>query len=385
MRDITRERSFDENYPTLDSYRRYNQHGNTVRSSPTGYQTELGKEQRIKKGLPGFSLLDYAFRDAAYTANRSPVTLKGGRNTGYYSWSPLGFARKPEAMPRWTASPERASKVVTKAGRFYGAVRVGFCELDRRWIFSHTRDGRPIVFEEVEKAYEDDEKVVIPESHGWVVVMTVPMDYEETLYTPTAMVASSGMAYSRMHVLAGTMAEFIRGLGWNAIPSGNDTGLNVPIAIQAGLGHAGRMNRMITWERGPLVKICKVLTDLPLIPSPQAHDGILRYCEVCKKCAKNCPSGAIGEGPMGFEAPPGANPGVRRWYCDEIKCREFWDEVGTSCTICFRVCAFSKKPGLIHDAVKWFIRNVPQLNRLWVWSDDLLGYGRMADPKDYWD
>ena len=68
-----------------------------------------------------------------------------------------------------------------------------------------------------------------------------------------------------------------------------------------------------------------------------------------------------------------------------MKCRGYWDEVGTSCTICFRVCAFSKPPGALHDAVKWFIRNVPQLNRLWVWSDDLLGYGRMKDPRGYWD
>jgi len=35
--------------------------------------------------------------------------------------------------------------------------------------------------------------------------------------------------------------------------------------------------------------------------------------------------------------------------------------------------------------VKWFIRNVPQLNRLWVWTDDLFGYGKMSDPSKYWD
>jgi hypothetical protein len=35
--------------------------------------------------------------------------------------------------------------------------------------------------------------------------------------------------------------------------------------------------------------------------------------------------------------------------------------------------------------VKWFIRNVPQLNRFWVWADDMMGYGKMADPREYWD
>jgi hypothetical protein len=59
--------------------------------------------------------------------------------------------------------------------------------------------------------------------------------------------------------------------------------------------------------------------------------------------------------------------------------------VGTSCTVCYRVCAFAKKKGPVHDLVKWFIRNVPQLNKFWAWSDDLMGYGEMKAPREYWD
>jgi len=35
--------------------------------------------------------------------------------------------------------------------------------------------------------------------------------------------------------------------------------------------------------------------------------------------------------------------------------------------------------------VKWFIRNVPILNRLWVWTDKALGYGKQSDASKYWD
>ncbi len=35
--------------------------------------------------------------------------------------------------------------------------------------------------------------------------------------------------------------------------------------------------------------------------------------------------------------------------------------------------------------VKWFIRNVPQLNKFWAWSDRKLGYGKMQNPRKYWD
>ena len=306
-------------------------------------------------------------------------------NEGYYSWSSLGVTHKPDDISPWNGSPAEAARIVEKAARFYGALDVGFTTLDKRWFFSHKRDGKPIVFEDVEEAYETEEKAVVPNSYSNVVVMTVPIDFEETQYTPTPVFAAGGMAYSRMHILAGTVAEFIRGLGYHALPSGNDLTLNVPLALQAGLGHVGRMNRVITWKHGPLVKICKVYTDLPLEQSQPAPEGILEFCEVCKKCAKHCPSGSISEEPMSFDAPPGANPSIYRWYCDEDKCREYWDEVGTSCTICFRVCAFAKEQGAIHDMVRWFIRNVPQLNRLWVFLDDFIGYGKMKNPREYWD
>ena len=35
--------------------------------------------------------------------------------------------------------------------------------------------------------------------------------------------------------------------------------------------------------------------------------------------------------------------------------------------------------------MKWFIRNVPQLNGFFAYTDELLGYGKMSDPKKYWD
>jgi reductive dehalogenase len=382
---MARKCTFEENYPVKDSYKRYDSRGSTRVSTPLGYKTQEGKKWRIDQDLPGFSLLDYAFREAAYTANHQSNGEPEGMNQGYYSWSPLGVTRRPEGVQRWEASPDEAARVISKAAKYYGALDVRFTEVDERWFFSHTRDGKPIVFEDMDVAKETNDKAVYPKSHKWAIVMTVPIDYEETLYTPTPLFAAGGMAYSRMHILAGTVAEFIRGLGWNAIPSGNDMTFNVPLALQAGIGHLGRMNRIITWKHGPLVKVCKVFTDMPLPQSPQADSGILEFCNVCKKCSIHCPGGSIGAGPRSWDDPPGSNPGVFRWPCDEEKCRDYWDQVGTSCTICYRVCAFTKKQGAVHSLVKWFIRNVPQLNRFWVWSDELMGYGKMKDPKGYWN
>ncbi len=391
MQALTKRRPFDEVYPTREDYRRFNQEETAFshQRRKTGrileYNAEDYRTRRMKREIPGFSLVDYAFKDAAGMYESMPGE-HGDLNTGFYSWSTLGVARKYREIPGWEGTPEEAARIVTKAAEYFGAVGVGFCELDRRWIYSHSRDGREIVFEDVEEGYVTEEKAVIPESHRWVIAMTVPMEYRENSYAPTTLEVTSNMGYSRMHILAGYVAEFIRGLGYHAIPMGNDTSLSVPIAIQAGLGHMGRHSRLITWEHGPLVRICKIYTDLPLVTSPQAHGGIIEFCEACEKCAKHCPSGSIPHGPRTWEPVCDANnPGAYKWYCDEEACLRYWNEVGSGCSICFRVCNFTKDEGISHDIVKWFIRNVPWLNRFWVWADEVMGYGKMSDPSKYWE
>ena len=52
--------------------------------------------------------------------------------------------------------------------------------------------------------------------------------------------AATGLGYSRMIEVAVKMAEFVRNLGYNAIPMGNDTALSHPLAVDAGLGELGR-------------------------------------------------------------------------------------------------------------------------------------------------
>ena len=381
---------FDEIYPTKDTYKRFDQRntsfGRSIRE--TGKVVEFGAEdyrtKKINKKLPGFSLVDYAFNGAAgmYEYPKGTTDTQG---QAYYSWESLGYVTKPKDVPRWEGSPEEAARIISKVAKYFGAADVGFTRLDKRWFYTHSRYGKPLVFEEVNEGYVTDEKAVFPESHKYVIVLTVPMEYKEFMHAPTQLEVTTNMGYSRMHILAGQLTEFIRGLGWHATPIGNDTTLSVPMAIQAGLGHAGRHGRLITWDRGPLVRILKVFTDLPLPQSELAHTGIIQYCEVCKKCATHCPSHAIPQGPRTFEAVCEANnPGVYKWYGDEEECLKYWNQVGSACSICFRVCSFTKKNGFVHNLVKWFIKNVPALNPLWVWSDDLFGYGKMSDPKEYW-
>ena len=377
---------FEEYYPINEDYKRFDGRKTafSIKRQLLGAETFSYTKKvwdKMRAGAPGFSHPDISFKNAANTSDNHD-----GANTGYYSWEPLGVSVKPDEVPRWEKTPEEHAKVVKKAGQYYGAVNVGFTKMDKRWIYSHDSNGKPIVFEDVETGYINDEKIVIPESHKHVIVMTIPMEFNENSYAPTPIEVTSNMGYARMHVTAGTLAEFIRGLGWNAIPCGNDTALSVPMAAQAGLGHVGRNGRLITWENGPLVRICKVFTDMPLPQSPPAPSGIIEFCESCEKCAKHCPSQSIPYGPRTYDPQNESNnPGPLKWYCNEQSCFDYWHEVTTGCSICFRMCNFTKSEGLSHDIVKWFIRNVPQLNGFFAYTDELLGYGKMSDPKKYWD
>jgi reductive dehalogenase len=381
---------FNEIYPCKEGYKRFDRRNAAFRRAESAgfksYDDISFKLERMKKGVPGFSLIDYAFRDGAITPAKASGSGRGVIDSGFYTWNPLGVSSKPEDVPGWEGSSEKASRMVRKVSLFYGADDVGFCELDERWIYSHTGDGRPIVFEDVKEGYTTKEKAVMPRSHRWVIAITVPMDFEEMKYAPAAMNAVSSMGYSRMAATAVSIAEFIRGLGYHAIPCGNDTALSVPLAIQAGLGHVGRHGRLITWGRGPMVRIAKIFTDLPLSSSPVAPRGIIKFCEACEKCVKHCPSKAIPSGPRTFEGRSESNnQGVLKWYCKADACLAHWRAIGSSCATCFRVCSFTKPPGFHHKVVKWFIRNISFLNMLWVRMDDLMGYGAVKDPRVYWE
>lgn len=137
----------------------------------------------IKRGDRGFTWRDYALVHGAMTVQWASGSGYGNRNKGFYSWKPIeemwaspGYPFVPLFIPKgekFKATSEENSKMVKKAAKMLGASLVGICMLDKRWAYSHTPDGRPIEFEDVEEAYETKSKVVIPESHKYVVVMAV--------------------------------------------------------------------------------------------------------------------------------------------------------------------------------------------------------------------
>jgi hypothetical protein len=223
---------------------------------------------------------------------------------------------------------KKMSEEIKKNARYFGAFQVGITLVDDKWIYLKDMD---------------DNIVEIPEACKYAIVMTIKMDGSMIKTSPeyTAGTAT-GFAYSQMALLVCCMAEFIRNLGYRAIPMGNDTALSIPLAIDAGIGELGRNGLLITPEYGPCIRICKVFTDLPLKTDKPITFGVTDFCKKCKKCAEACRVDAIQTlDEPSFNTMCSSNrQGVLRWAVNQDKCYNFWIENGGECSNCIVACPF---------------------------------------------
>lgn len=225
--------------------------------------------------------MDNALVYAGWSVHKTAVSSQGTSiaNVGLYSWDGVLNERKTTFK-----SPEEAAKVVKKAAKFLGADLVGIAPYDERWTYTHTLN--PATMEQV--PFE------LPFEPKSVIAMALEMDYDAFKTAPSLIAdASAGLAYSRMAETAHKVAQFIRKLGYNAVPSGNDSAESIPIAIQAGLGELSRIGILVTKEYGPRIRLLKVFTDLEIKTDKPISFGVEEFCKVCMKCADNCPSDSI--------------------------------------------------------------------------------------------
>ncbi len=328
---------------------------------------------------PGRSLKDQALINASWHLENTCAQGVGDGRMGLYAWQWEEIFQYPRVPPGFridTADPAAVTRDIKRAARFFGAALVGVCELDRDWLYA------PAFSRKTRTSVPND----VPAEYRYAVVLAVEMDYEAMRCSPEGPAsAATGLGYSKMAFVAGLLAHHIRGLGFRAVACGNDTGCSIPMAIDAGLGELARNGLLVTPLYGPRVRLAKVLTDLPLLTDRPIEFGVWGLCRVCKKCARQCPSQSISHGePTDRPNDVSNRPGVLRWPIRAETCLAFWARRGNDCSNCIRSCPFNKPPGTLHDLVRWGISRLPRLHRLFLWGDDVFGYGSKADPGRYW-
>jgi reductive dehalogenase len=328
----------------------------------------------VKVKDPETARLDLAFFVGAGTWDKMTV-LVGMENKGPLSWNPLYVPEHLRGNPDPDPDPKDLTKKIKQMARFFGASRSGITRLNRKWIFDESilnrvSPGPPrtkkIVFKDVDKPSETKTELIIPDMVNNAIVLILAMNRPLMQMTPTTTLSNAAIfqAYGRMGMAVVALAEAIRALGYTAIPCKNDTGLSIPLAIDAGLGQLSRMGPIITPWYGPHVRICKVLTDMPLVPDKPIDFGVTEFCTTCGICAKECPSGAISlEKERTFEpSGPTGNPGALKWYIDGNRCIRWWVESGGGCARCIDTCPYTTRT-----------------------MGDYYGPGRQRDPDLFWD
>ncbi|RJE47276.1 reductive dehalogenase [Dehalobacter sp. MCB1] len=342
------------------------------------FDSYLGKRDGLipQKGGDGWSEIDAALDIAAWSVENdfNKGSAAGIAGNGLYSW-------EGKVNPNMVTfeSPEAASKTIKKAAAFLGASLVGIAPYDERWVYS------TVVNMKTRESVPNN----LPFKPKSVIVMALEMNYEAFQTAPALIgAAAAGNIYSNMSATAHKVATFVRRLGYQAIPCGNDTALSVPLAIHAGLGELSRIGILVTPKFGPRVRLCKVFTDMPLAVDKPITFGVKEFCTTCMKCADACPSEAISkEKEPSFQlGSVSTNPGVKKWAADGEKCASFWGENGGDCGICIKVCPYNKLDEWQHDLAKLGTRTPAR--PILRFFDDLFGYGKanvVDETKKFWN
>ena len=245
---------------------------------------------------------------------------------GLYDWDePVNSTKYP------VDDPAAMSARVKEVAKIYGADLVGITKIDQRWVYSDW----------FERVTQTSDKLVV--NYKYAIVIAIEMKGALINHSPGAeSSAEVALAYSRMAELSSSLAAYIRALGYPAIPCGNDTTQSIPLAIDAGLGELGRNGLMLTPEYGSRVRLCKVLTDLPLAPDKPIDFGLQKFCETCHACAQACPIGAVRDGDRTTEITSISNRvGLNRWPVNVEDCYIFWRMNRSDCANCIAACPWS--------------------------------------------
>ena len=239
-------------------------------------------------------------------------------------------------------SPELASEFIKNIAHRYGATLVGITKANIDWHYEDGWRGCP----------SDYDHSKLPEHWQYAICIGVPMEWDVVLSNPQ--LGTSYDAYNRVSIAATRLEGALKYMGY---PSRANTPMNgydvmcPPYCIDAGLGEHCRAGYMITPEAGSNCRTAVVLTNLPMELDKPIEFGVKEFCQKCKICAEQCPSGAISlaDSYDGLEI-----RGYEHWYINNGACYNYWREsLGPmGCRLCVANCPYSRKDNWMHSVAR---------------------------------
>ncbi len=287
---------------------------------------------------------------------------------------------------RFDMPAAEASRRIKTYARHLGADDVRIGPLRPEWVYSHRgsrpffRDGyvNPPYFNGIPRGYQGagyGDPITLDHSSAISMAFRQSRELVSTGST-RAVEFETGRVYAKSVLAAVQLARFVRHLGYPARAHHlrNYLVLMVPVAVDSGIGELARCGYVVSRSLGANFRLSCVTTDMPLEYDQPVDIGMQDFCEKCRKCAVNCPVGAISLDEKVLVR------GVWKWKINEEECLKFWAKTGYTCSICQAVCPWTKPDNLFHRSVATLAVNVPPIRRALVFGDDIV-YGAKFRPK----
>ena len=264
--------------------------------------------------------------------------------------------------------PVVLSRHIKQTALFMRADDVGICELPAYAVYSFDKNG---------------EAVELGHTHAVAVLVDQGVQtFEAASGRDWISNSQSFRSYTATALISSMLAEYIRRLGYSARAHHSmDYKVVVPpILMMAGLGEICRIGGIVLHPfMGPRFKAAVVTTDMSLRPDKPIDFGLQDFCSACKKCARECPSGSITDGPKTMYN------GYELWRNDTDSCARFrvTNAHGASCGRCLKVCPWNKPNSWYHGTATRLAARSRLARRGLIKLDDLMGYGE-EDPSGKW-
>jgi len=218
---------------------------------------------------------------------------------------------QPASSKREFESPEHASREIKTLALSFGADLVGIARLRDSWVYAN-RD--------------------IPGPFAISLAMAMDRSEIDKAPGPEPLIETLRVYHDLGSVIVNLAQEIAR-MGYSVVPQHPFTRrevLQIPIAVDAGLGFLGRNGLLITERFGPRVRLGGLVTDIDLQPDAPAPADAAKFCITCRACRDACPGGAITDRAQVVD-------GVLKFKVDIPKCRPYFHKY-LGCSICIKAC-----------------------------------------------
>ena len=365
-RDPYRSRSFKDGPHPFESLKR--------RATPTTY-IDTPNVPRTPKRANMFA------RALFGDLGRAPQ--EAAKNGNYVRKSPSSYAFRPSlgafillqdgetasTKHPGTSKPAQNAANIKAALYYLGADAVGLSACPDYAYYSHDAAGEPIT-----PYHANAISMIIDQGHETM---------EGASGDDWIACAQSMRAYLRFSLLGGVVAEHIRRLGYGARVHSvvDEEVLQPPLLLLSGLGELSRIGEVILNPfLGPRLKSGVITTDMPMLHDQPIDFGLQKFCAVCNKCARECPSGAITAGPKRMFN------GYEIWKSDSQKCTTYRvaQKNGAMCGRCMKTCPWNLEGLFSETPFRWAAMHMPSSARGLAKLDDMLGKGGINPVKKWW-